>query len=72
MHPFGQIASTAGKQVAQPDGVVLEINDEPLDPARLAGGAKGSAAIYTDSMKATHVIRRVMIRMDAWSNEVIP
>jgi uncharacterized BrkB/YihY/UPF0761 family membrane protein len=27
---------------------------------------------YTESMKATHVIRRVMIRMDAWTNYVIP
>ena len=39
---------------------------------KLAGGAKGFAAIYTESMQTTHVIRKVMIRMDAWTNYVLP
>ncbi len=46
--------------------------DETIDVQKLAGGASGSAAIYTDSMQPTHVIRQVMIRMDAWMNYIIP
>jgi multidrug resistance efflux pump len=72
LEPSGKIESTSGSQIAEPYGVVLDIDDESLDPMRLAGGAKGSAAIYTDSMQATHVIRKVMIRMDAWTNYVVP
>lgn len=70
--PSGIIASTSGSESAEPMGVVLTLDDESIDPMRLAGGAKGSAAIYTDSMQATHVIRKVMIRMDAWTNFVVP
>ena len=72
LEPSGKIASTSGSQTAEPYGVVLHISDETLDPMKLAGGAKGSAAIYTESMQATHVIRKVMIRMDAWTNYVLP
>ena len=73
LQPSGQIISTAsaGSQNAEPYGVVLTIDDPSFD-IKLAGGARGTAAIYTESMKATHIIRRVMIRMDAWMNYVIP
>lgn len=30
----------------------------------------GVAAIYTDQVKFTHVVRRVMLRMQAWLNYV--
>ena len=30
------------------------------------------AAIYTDSIKATHIIRRVMMRLQAWMNYIDP
>jgi RND family efflux transporter MFP subunit len=42
------------------------------DLSRLPAGAIGSAAIYTNSGKATHLIRRVMLRMEAWTNYIIP
>ena len=38
----------------------------------LPGGSVGSAAIYTDSVRATHIIRKVMIRMEAWVNYLNP
>jgi hypothetical protein len=60
------------ESTAEPLAVVLTIDSSVMDQSLLAGGAKGSAAIYTDSMKATHVIRRVMLRMDAWLNYLIP
>ncbi len=37
----------------------------------LPGGAVGTAAIYTDQAKFTHVIRRVMMRMQAWINYLL-
>jgi multidrug resistance efflux pump len=70
----GQLATDgfSGFQYAEPYAVVLDLQDESLKTAALPGGASGSAAIYTDSMAATHIIRRVMIRMDAWMNYIIP
>ncbi len=73
LQPSGQITATsAADPTAEPLGVVLALDGSVMDQSLLAGGAKGSAAIYTDNMKATHVIRRVMLRMDAWLNYIIP
>jgi multidrug resistance efflux pump len=38
----------------------------------LPGGAYGTGAIYTDSVKGTHIIRKVMLRMTAWMNYILP
>jgi multidrug resistance efflux pump len=57
---------------AMPFAVVLELDDEDLDLTTIPGGAVGTAAIYTDSVAATHVIRRVMVRMEAWMNYLKP
>ena len=46
--------------------------DDPTLAARLPAGATGEAAIYTGSARATHIIRRVMIRMSAYLNYVLP
>lgn len=73
LQPSGQLVSQSKKFMqAEPYGVVIQVEDDSADSLVLAGGASGSAAIYTDSMSATHVIRRVMIRMDAWMNYIIP
>ncbi|ASP35644.1 HlyD family secretion protein [Labrenzia sp. VG12] len=53
-------------------GVVLKMKNVNLATATPIGGAGGSAAIYTDSVRATHLIRKVMVRMDAWLNYVRP
>lgn len=42
------------------------------DLSKLPAGAIGSAAIYSTSGKATHLIRRVMVRMEAWTNYIMP
>jgi len=55
-----------------PIGVILKLDADSIDVSKLPGGALGSAAIYTDTMAPTHVIRKVMIRMDAWTNYIIP
>ena len=57
---------------ALPYGVVIKLDENDFDLSTIPGGAAGTAAIYTDSVKATHVIRRVMIRMEAWINYLKP
>jgi multidrug resistance efflux pump len=77
MTPQGQVqpsglvpmAPTAG-QLPAPYGVRLELDEELRE--LVPGGAVGSAAIYTDSVKATHLIRRIMMRMQAWLNYIVP
>ncbi len=51
-------------------GVVLKLDDAPS--VQIPAGAGGTAAIYTGSVQPTHVIRKVMIRMDAWLNYLRP
>lgn len=73
LSPSGHLTSLEDSfDSPMPYGVVLDLDDDRVDATKLAGGASGSAAIYTDSMQATHVIRRVMIRMDAWLNYIMP
>lgn len=52
-------------------GVILKLDDKISSLHRLPGGAIGTAAIYTDSVKATHIIRKVMVRMQSWMNYII-
>jgi multidrug resistance efflux pump len=54
-----------------PFAVRIELDDRSIAD-RLPAGATGEAAIYTDSVKPTYIIRRVMIRMSAYLNYVIP
>ena len=68
--PSGLMASPRDLQ-AVPFGVRLSLEDNPM-LAKLPAGAIGDVAIYSGAGKATHVIRRVMIRMTAFLNFVIP
>ncbi len=73
IQPSGQIVQGPQSASGQALGVVVKIDpDQGIEPNQLAGGARGSAAVYTDSVKGTHIIRRVMIRMDAWMNYLVP
>lgn len=71
LQPSGLVpmAPTAG-QLPAPYGVKLKLDEELRE--LVPGGAVGTAAIYTDSVKATHLIRRIMMRMQAWLNYIIP
>lgn len=51
--------------------VRLRLDDETVARA-LPAGALGSVAIYTGEVRAAHIIRRVMIRMEAWMNYLNP
>ena len=57
---------------ALPFGVAIRLDEVAFDVTSIPGGAVGTAAIYTDSVQATHVIRRVMVRMEAWINYLKP
>lgn len=56
---------------AVPLGVRIQLEpDAMLD--RLPAGAIGDVAIYSDAGKPTHLIRKVMLRMTAFLNYVVP
>lgn len=72
----GQVAVT-GTAVAPiqagsvPFVVRLELDDKNI-AKELKAGSYGEAAIYTSAMTVAHVIRKVMIWMQAWLNFIVP
>lgn len=54
----------------EPYQVVLNIVDERVSVSELPGGAVGTAAIYTERVRFAHIIRRAMLRMQAWTNYI--
>ena len=46
--------------------------DDAMLARRLPAGAVGDAAIFTDRVKAAHIIRRVLLRQIAIMNYIIP
>jgi hypothetical protein len=49
----------------------IKLDDQDL-AQRLPAGSTGLAAIYTDHIKAAHVIRKVVLRQTAILNYVDP
>lgn len=64
-------APQAQQTAPGPFFVRLKLDDEEVERS-LPAGAIGSVAIYTEAAQAAHIIRRVMLRMDAWLNYVNP
>lgn len=62
---------SAGQIQAEPFVARIDLDDPTLLDA-LPPGAVGTATIYTEAVKPTHIIRRVMIRMQSIMNYVIP
>jgi hypothetical protein len=69
-----------------PSGTLPQAGIAPLPPGRyavkfdiadkdkqlfLAAGAAGDAAIYTDSLHAVHIIRKVILRVGSYLNYLI-
>ncbi len=46
--------------------------DEEKAAERFPAGAVGTVAIYTGKFEMSYIIRRVMLRMEAWTNYVLP
>jgi len=61
----------AGPITAEPFAVRIELDDEDAGKALMPGSA-GSAAIFTGSATMTHVIRKVMLRMQGFANYILP
>lgn len=65
------LAVTPKEIVSTPFVVRILLDDQSL-ASKLPAGATGDAAIFTDRVQATHVIRRVMLRMIAITNYINP
>ena len=73
LQPSGELpAQPTGKQPPGQYAVILKIKDAADLPFGVPGGAIGTAAIYTESARITQIIRKVMVRMEAWLNYIIP
>ena len=57
--------------IADPFYVRIELDDAER-MSSLSPGSVGTVAIYTNSVAATHIIRKVMIRMESIMNYVVP
>jgi Barrel-sandwich domain of CusB or HlyD membrane-fusion len=69
-NPLGQltpkdfvIASDTIREL--PFWVDLRLSDKTMD---VPSGAVGTASIYTDEFKKTHIVRRIVLRMETWLN----
>lgn len=67
----GGLALAPAEIQATPFVVRLKLDDPSIGP-RLPAGSAGTAAIYTDHVKAAHVIRQVVLRQSAILNYVNP
>lgn len=79
MNPQGQLQASGivpmaptTQQLPLPFGVILNLDEDLPEFPVIPGGAMGTAAIYTSNVRATHMIRKVMIRMEAWINYINP
>jgi RND family efflux transporter MFP subunit len=56
---------------AEPFWVRVDLDDKEAEKS-LPAGAAGTAAVYTSSASMTHLIRKVMIRMESYLNFINP
>jgi len=64
-------AVTPSEVASAPFVVRIRLDDGAL-AERLPAGATGEAAIFTEHVKAAHIVRRVMLRMTAILNYINP
>jgi hypothetical protein len=75
--PSGQVPlAPTGQDPPAPFGVIVVPSEEAMavieEMGKLPGGATGTAAIYTESSKFSHMIRKVILRLEMWLNYVNP
>jgi multidrug resistance efflux pump len=70
VQPSG-LAVTPKQVEAAPFVVRIQLDDADV-LKRLPAGSTGDVAIFTEHVKASHVIRRVMLRMSAILNYINP
>ncbi|MBS7542953.1 HlyD family secretion protein [Ancylobacter oerskovii] len=64
--------AVAPKQIEAAPFLVRVRLDDPALGARLPAGSVGTAAIYTDHVRPSHIIRQVVLRQEAIMNYVVP
>lgn len=73
---IGQVQTSESAAMPQAIEAMPFLDRVILDDARFArtlpAGSTGAAAIFTDRLKATHVVRRVVLRQTAILNHVNP
>lgn len=68
---IGGTVPQAQQMQAEPFYIRIELDDEEAGRS-LPAGTVGTAAIYTTSASMTHIIRKVMIRMETYLNFINP
>jgi multidrug resistance efflux pump len=68
---IGGTVPPAQQVQAEPFFVRIDLDDDQATE-EMPAGTVGTAAIYTDSVAATHIIRKVMIRMESLLNYLNP
>ena len=69
--PLSGVAAPTKDLPATPFWVVIEGGEE-LKALGLPIGATGTIAVYTNTGKTTHVIRKVVLRLEAIKNYIVP
>lgn len=74
LQPSGNLIGVTGEQAAGRVPVILIIYDPDfLDfKTKLPAGAFAQSAIYTQHVKEVIIMRKVLLRMNAWLNYVLP
>ena len=71
--PIGSGYTTGGVAPIPPDCLAVRLLLDPEEEDLfLAAGAHGAGAIYTDSGKAIHILRKVIVRVGAKLDWLIP
>ena len=66
--PDGTLDTTAALTASDLVLVRIELDDERFDQAAVPTGTGGTVGVYTDGAKAIRIIRKVVLRIQAWLN----
>ncbi|MCP3849874.1 MAG: biotin/lipoyl-binding protein [Gammaproteobacteria bacterium] len=68
--PSGSLPSPSSR-LSHPYAVLLNMELSDMSQKIRHGGALGTAAVYTKSQQMTHIIRKIMLRMESWMNFIL-
>ena len=68
LSPDGSLDTTASLTDSDLVLVRIEVDDERFDQATVPVGTGGTVGVYTDGAKAIRIIRKVVLRIQAWLN----
>ena len=68
MSPSGDLRTTAELSGSDLVFATIMVNDERFDRSTVPIGTAATAAVYTDGAKPIRIIRKVVMRIQAWLN----